>query len=35
MTASEPVKTRLHRLCDQLHEHQVLEGGQRTKRAQE
>ena len=35
LTASAPVKERLNQLCDQLHDHQVLEGGQRTKRAQE
>ena len=35
MTASAPVKKRLHRLCNHLHEHQALEGGNRTRHAQE
>ena len=35
LTASKPVKLRLQQRCDGLHTHQPLEGGSRTKKAQQ
>ena len=35
LTASKPVKIRLQQRCDGLHTHQPLEGGSRTKKAQQ